>query len=72
MAKSDWSSGTLPDVPPQLQEARDRTLEALVAAEKSELAARQLRRLASAELESFKAALEELVTDPLFEIHGGD
>lgn len=74
-----WTSGTLPRVPSSetteeqeakrpLFEARHQALEDLLNAEQAEAAARSMRAIANQSVEHYKGLLEELVTEPLFDV----
>lgn len=71
-----WTSDTLPPTPSsatsELSAARDRAAGDLLSAEKAEALGRSLRTIANQSCEHYKTLLEELATDPLFDLEEAD
>jgi len=76
MARSEWTSRTLPPLPEkasdELRQAREGAMFHLSRAERMEREAMVQRQEASRACEHLKALLEAVVTDPLFEVGGGE
>lgn len=74
MAKREWTSNTLPELPEServgsgLSMARWQARSDLLRAEEVERQARALRGIANQSVEHFRSLLEAAVTEPLFEV----